>query len=243
MSTWILRTATLPFKDFLALNSAAVGGTFDLSVLNGSLAIDSMFGSLSDDNLVLSAAGAGGDISVGVAGGIAAESFNLRTAGWDDRRRRQHNRFVGRERFDFFISRRGHRRDDSADHLSDKPSGHRSGNDDDRRRFTDFDRRRSAGRCDDRRWNDERRRDSRRRWARHHFRQHDERHLDVGRPPTPAICDLSVRPRNTQTGASLADVGGAILTTARLTSIQRAANGTVSLAAASLGQSAQRLAD
>ena len=49
-------------------------------MLNGSLALDAAFGSLIDDNLVLSAAGTGGNITVGAVG-ISAASFNLNAAG------------------------------------------------------------------------------------------------------------------------------------------------------------------
>jgi len=69
------------FTRFSTLNLSGSGGTLDLGVLNGSLGINATFASLANDNLVLSAAGTGGNISVAAGTPLTGLSVELQATG------------------------------------------------------------------------------------------------------------------------------------------------------------------
>jgi hypothetical protein len=72
----------LSFSQFTTLNQSGTGTTFSLAIQSGSLMIDKGFVSLADDDLVLSAAGPAGNITVAPTTQLAGRSLTLTATGF-----------------------------------------------------------------------------------------------------------------------------------------------------------------
>ncbi len=76
-----IRTGGFAFDRFTVLDLTGSNGTFDFGTLNGSLTINETFASLSDDHVVLSAAGANANIAVSAGSQLSGRTLNLDATG------------------------------------------------------------------------------------------------------------------------------------------------------------------
>ncbi|MCC6494359.1 MAG: hypothetical protein IT424_15210, partial [Pirellulales bacterium] len=72
----------LSLSQFTSLNMSGTGKTFSLALRSGSLTIDAAPASLADDKIVLSAAGAAGNITISPAMQLAGQSITLTASGF-----------------------------------------------------------------------------------------------------------------------------------------------------------------